>query len=290
MTYRPLMWATATLGTPAPFANARRFQRESTEGQRSTFGQRRTLVASTAAVRGAKPIGRPVLPVAAAVIAACLLGFAAAPATAAQRCPNFKLRPSQAAGALAAGRYAVSPVAGAEDPCAAASTVVQSYLYDPPTFRRWTVHRLVRGRGVRFVLGRHGVSVTARRRGGGASVAVARSPRGAPVARAAETHVCTIFQVVHNAAQLQPATARQLRPAAGLPVRRPHNRLAGRTPPGRPVRQPWLPVPQERLQRRHRLRRVVRRARRVEGALCDSPPATAQLRRLGTCLLIRRPT
>ena len=148
-------------------------------------------------MRGATPIRRLILPVAAALAAACLLVVVAAPSPAAARCPSFKVRASKAAGALGAGRYSVTPVAGAEDPCEAASTVVQSYLYDPPTFGRWRVHHLSRGRGVRFVLERKGVSVTVRRRSS-ARVAVARSARSTPVAQAAETHTCTIFQVVHN--------------------------------------------------------------------------------------------
>ena len=112
-------------------------------------------------------------------------------------CPTLDVSASQAAGALASGTYAVGSLAGADDPCAAAQTVVQSYLYDPPSFGTWRVDRLAGGRGLRFSSGATTFEVTATSRVVRPSAGRAAAAR-APVATAAATQRCFPFRVVHD--------------------------------------------------------------------------------------------
>jgi hypothetical protein len=103
-------------------------------------------------------------------VAALLTLALAAPAGAATTgsCPSVTVTPATAAGALSAGRYRV---AADGLTCGQAATVVQSYLYDPASFRGWKL------------------SV----RDGVVSVG-----RAAPSARDAATSVCNLFTVVHS--------------------------------------------------------------------------------------------
>ena len=140
---------------------------------------------------------RFVVVVIAVAVAALVVVVAPTGARAPRACPTLDVDSARAAGALRAGTYAVTPLAGADQPCAAAATVVESYLYDPPSFRSWRVATLPGGR-LRF--GARGVAFTAaptgrRVRSAGPRAAGASS---APTAAAAATRVCPYFTVLHN--------------------------------------------------------------------------------------------
>ena len=133
----------------------------------------------------------------AVAVAALLAGAGPSVARAAGACPTLDVSGARAGGALRAGTYALTPLAGTDEPCAAAATVVESYLYDPRSFRSWRVAALPGGRlrfsarGAAFV-----ASPTSRLvRSAGPPAAAASF---APTATAAATRACPSFRVRHN--------------------------------------------------------------------------------------------
>lgn len=131
-------------------------------------------------------------------LAATAFLAAPSPASASPRttCPTVQVAQRYAAGALDAGAYAVSPLADSGQPCRGAETVIQSYLYDPPSFRYWHVRRLRAG-GLRFT-SPSGASFTASPTSRLVRAARAVPASTPPTASIAATQTCPYFTVVHN--------------------------------------------------------------------------------------------
>jgi hypothetical protein len=140
---------------------------------------------------------RLIVALAAALVATLSLA-PASPASARARatCPTLQVAERYAAGALEAGAYAVSPLVGPRQPCRSAETVVQSYLYDPPSFRFWHVRRL-RGGGLRF-RAPTGASFTTSPTSRLVRAASGEPASTQPAATIAATQTCPYFTVVHN--------------------------------------------------------------------------------------------